>query len=142
MADPPRPAPPRPSTRPTPAPPLGKAEQTPDPTNVAPTSRRAGLGTVPLRPLIDIAQPRLTLDVEREAGQPVTRQLVHEGEICRIGTHPSNDLTLDDPAVSRFHCRLVPDKQGWKLEDSGSLNGTFLGDLRIHGAVLPAETTL
>jgi DNA-binding NtrC family response regulator len=97
---------------------------------------------VPLRPLIDIAQPRLTLDVEREAGQPVTRQLVHDGDVCRIGTHPSNDLTLDDPAVSRFHCRLVPDPLGWRLEDSGSLNGTFLGDLRIHGAVLPAETTL
>jgi DNA-binding NtrC family response regulator len=80
--------------------------------------------------------------VEREAGQTVSRELVHEGEVCRIGTHPSNDLTLDDPAVSRFHCRIVPDSMGWRVEDSGSLNGTLLQDLRVHGAVLPAEAVL
>ena len=27
-------------------------------------------------------------------------------ERCAIGSHPSNDLILDDPTVSRFHCEL------------------------------------
>ena len=99
-------------------------------------------GTMPIRPLIDIAQARLTLIVESDGGQPVARTVVHEGDVCRIGTHPSNDITLEDPAVSRFHCRLVPDRDGWRVEDSGSLNGTHLQGLNIHSAVLPADATL
>jgi len=99
-------------------------------------------GTTPLRPLIDIAQPRLTLVIETESGQPVGRTITHEGDVCRIGTHPSNDITLDDPAVSRFHCRLIPDRNGWRVEDSGSLNGTHLQGLNIHSAVLPADAAL
>jgi transcriptional regulator with GAF, ATPase, and Fis domain len=114
-----------------------------DPIDAPPASdSRAGIHTMPLRPLIDIAQPGLTLVVETEAGKPAERKHVHEGDVCRIGTHPSNDLVIDDPAVSRFHFRLLPDPLGWKLEDSGSLNGTFLGDLRIHGVVLPPEAVL
>jgi DNA-binding NtrC family response regulator len=100
------------------------------------------MGTVPLRPLIDIGQASLTLTVEREAGNPASRTLVHEGDVCRIGTHASNDLVLDDPSVSRFHCRIVPDAAGWRVEDSGSLNGTRLQELRVLDAVLPAEAVL
>jgi DNA-binding NtrC family response regulator len=80
--------------------------------------------------------------VVSDGGQPAPRTVVHEGEVCRIGTHPSNDLALEDPAVSRFHCRLVLDPDGWRVEDSGSLNGTRLQDLRVYGAALPAEATL
>jgi DNA-binding NtrC family response regulator len=98
--------------------------------------------TTPLRPLIDIAQPQLTLVVVNDGGQPTSRTVVHEAEVCRIGTHPSNDLTLEDPAVSRFHCRLVLDTDGWRVEDSGSLNGTRLQDLRVYDAALPPEATL
>ena len=100
------------------------------------------MGTVPLRPLIDIGQATLTLTLEREAGKVVERTLVHEGDVCRIGTHASNDLVLDDPSVSRFHCRIVPDAAGWRVEDSGSLNGTRLQELRVLDAVLPAEAVL
>ncbi len=100
------------------------------------------MGTVPLRPLIDIAQPGLTLIIESEGGKETGRLHQHEGDVCRIGTHPSNDLVIDDPAVSRFHCKLVPDPLGWRVEDSGSLNGTRVSELRIHSAVLPAEAVL
>ncbi len=109
----------------------------------APSRARGGhLGTVPLRPLIDIAQPGLTLIIESEGGKETGRLHQHEGDVCRIGTHPSNDLVIEDPAVSRFHCKLVPDPQGWRVEDSGSLNGTRVSELRIHSAVLPAEAVL
>jgi DNA-binding NtrC family response regulator len=82
------------------------------------------------------------LVVESENGQAVGRTIAHEGDVCRIGTHPSNDITLEDPAVSRFHCRLVPDRNGWRVEDSGSLNGTHLQGLSVHSAVLPPEARL
>jgi DNA-binding NtrC family response regulator len=100
------------------------------------------MGTIPLKPLIDIGQAGLTITVERENGKPATRTLVHEGDVCRIGTHASNDLVLDDPSVSRFHCRIVPDAAGWRIEDSGSLNGTLLQELRILDAVLPHDAVL
>ncbi len=139
----PRTIPPGPvlTSRQTPAPPLGPPEASDDaPDSVS--ARGGRLGTVPLRPLIDIGQAGLTLTVEREAGNVVERALVHEGDVVRIGTHASNDLVLDDPSVSRFHCRIVPDAAGWRVEDSGSLNGTRLQELRILGAVLPAEAVL
>jgi DNA-binding NtrC family response regulator len=128
--------------RDTPAPPLGPPEEATDPVPDSTPSRGGRLGTVPLRPLIDIAQAVLTLTVEREAGKVTERTLVHEGDVCRIGTHASNDLVLDDPSVSRFHCRIVPDAAGWRIEDSGSLNGTRLQELRILGAMLPPEAVL
>ena len=134
--------PPR-SSRDTPAPPLGPPEEASE--GEVPDSVRARggrMGTIPLRPLIDIGQATLTLTVEREAGNMVERTLIHEGDVCRIGTHASNDLVLDDPSVSRFHCRIVPDAAGWRVEDSGSLNGTRLQELRVLDAVLPAEAVL
>jgi DNA-binding NtrC family response regulator len=62
--------------------------------------------------------------------------------VCRIGTHRSNDLTLEDRSVSSFHCRLVLDPEGWRVEDSGSLNGTWIHDLRVYNAALPPQTAL
>jgi two-component system response regulator HydG len=125
------------------APPLGSGESAAETTQTLPPAARPGMAvTAPLRSLIDIAQPRLTLVVENEAGKPSLRTLVHDGETCRIGTHPSNDLTIEDPAVSRFHCRLVLEKNGWRVEDQGSLNGTRIQDLCILSAIVPAETVL
>ncbi len=80
--------------------------------------------------------------IESDGGKSVGRTVTHEGDVCRIGTHPSNDIVIEDPAVSRFHCRLVPDHNGWRIEDSGSLNGTHLQGLNIHSALLPPDATL
>jgi two-component system response regulator HydG len=145
MADFPRRPPPRPSPRGLPssaAPALGPRDSSLDPAEIVPARGAARLGTTPLRPLIDIAQPRLTLTIESEADRPTARTVVYDGDVCRIGTHPSNDVPIEDPAVSRFHCRLVLDSHGWRIEDSGSLNGTRLQDLVIHSAVLPSEAVL
>ncbi len=96
-----------------------------------------------VRQLVDtIAIPRLTLTIERERGAPAPRTIVYDGDLCRIGTHSSNDLVLADPAVSRFHCRLAREDGGWRLRDTGSLNGTKLDGVRIRDADLPAEGAL
>ncbi|HVJ93523.1 MAG TPA: sigma 54-interacting transcriptional regulator [Labilithrix sp.] len=124
-----------------PALPLGRVPSAPDSETASGRPGRP-IATTPLRPLIDIAQPRLSLVVEDENGRRVNRAITHEGDVCRIGTHPSNDITLEDPSVSRFHCRLVPDRDGWRVEDSGSLNGTHLQGLCVHSAVLPQAAVL
>jgi transcriptional regulator with GAF, ATPase, and Fis domain len=95
------------------------------------------------RQLIDtVAIPRLSLTVEREAGKPSSRTVLYDGDLCRIGTHSSNDLVLQDPAVSRFHCRLVREEGAWRARDWGSLNGTKLEGMRIRDADLPPDVTL
>jgi transcriptional regulator with GAF, ATPase, and Fis domain len=70
--------------------------------------------------------PRLELCVEREAGKLAERRVVLEGDFFRIGSHPSNNLVLDDGRVSRFHCSIARTTGGFRLTDTGSLNGTRL----------------
>ncbi len=48
-----------------------------------------------------------------------------------IGTHASNDLTLTDRSVSRFHCELELDRQGAWVRDLESTNGTELDGVRL-----------
>src|SRR5690349_7826419 len=85
--------------------------------------------------------PRLELLVETENGEPVSRLVIQEGERCRIGSHPSNELVLDDPRVSRFHCRLTREPDGWRLTDAGSLNGTRIAGVRVLTAYVPLPTS-
>ncbi len=86
--------------------------------------------------------PRLNIQVEREGGRNTSRTIVYDGELCRVGTHSANELVLADPAVSRFHCRIVRSGVGWQVRDSGSLNGTRLDAVRVRDADLPVDTVL
>src|SRR5262245_30646921 len=46
---------------------------------------------------------------------------------CAIGSHPSNDLVIDDSTVSRFHCELTIAGEAVHIRDLDSRNATFLG---------------
>jgi transcriptional regulator with GAF, ATPase, and Fis domain len=99
-------------------------------------SRPNALGTIP-QLQETVAVPRIELVVEQEDGQPSNRVVVQDGEVCRVGSHPSNHLVIADPLVSRFHCRLSLDRGVWKLYDEGSLNGTRIAGVRVRDADLP-----
>jgi DNA-binding NtrC family response regulator len=100
----------------------------------SPTVIKRDLGVLAPRPFVDVV-PKITIDVKRECRHE-PRRIVHQGEVCRIGTHSSNDVVLRDPAVSRFHCKLTYESSRWRLQDSGSLNGTLLDDVRVRDADL------
>src|SRR5262245_55918911 len=53
-----------------------------------------------------------------------------------IGTHPSSDLCLSDPHVSRLHARIDVEEHEYVLADLGSTNGTRVGGVRIRHACL------
>ena len=50
-----------------------------------------------------------------------------------IGRGWDNGLCLPHPLVSRHHCRLTEQDGAVVVEDLGSLNGTYVGKLRVDG---------
>jgi DNA-binding NtrC family response regulator len=57
-------------------------------------------------------------------------------ERCSIGSDPGNDLRLDVPTVSRFHCEIRVDAEGARIVDLGSLNGTVVDGVQVKDALL------
>ena len=53
-------------------------------------------------------------------------------ERTMIGRSPDCDVFLDDVTVSREHAVLVRRSGAWFLDDSGSLNGTYVNRRRIE----------
>ena len=78
--------------------------------------------------------------LELRAGARLIR--VEPSGAFTIGSDASNDLVLDDPFVSTFHCRLAPSDRGWTLVDLDSTNGTRLGGLRVREVDLPHSGSL
>jgi pSer/pThr/pTyr-binding forkhead associated (FHA) protein len=52
-----------------------------------------------------------------------------------IGRSNDSTIVLSDDFVSNRHARLVPSGQEWLIEDTGSTNGTFLGDAKVTAPV-------
>jgi uncharacterized protein YkwD len=50
-----------------------------------------------------------------------------------IGSHPSNDVVLEDASISRRHATITRTAGGFVLADLGSTNGTFVNDERVRG---------
>ena len=80
--------------------------------------------------------PRIELAILVEGGKAVDRKVTLEGDVLRVGSHPSNDLVLEDRQVSRFHCRLTRGARAWSLVDNGSLNGTKVSGVGVRDADL------
>ena len=55
------------------------------------------------------------------------------GGSARIGRSHSNDIALNDPSISRFHCRIFfkPNGELW-VSDLGSANETLVNNTRIQ----------
>jgi FHA domain-containing protein len=85
-----------------------------------------------LRPLddSDVAQASGALIV-RTGGGRVGESFPLVGERLAIGRSPDAEIFLDDVTVSRDHAVLVRRGGEWWLDDSGSLNGTYVNRHRI-----------
>ena len=70
--------------------------------------------------------------VIRAGGGRVGQSFPLHGERMTIGRSPETDVFLDDVTVSRDHAVLVRRSGAWFLDDSGSLNGTYVNRRRIE----------
>jgi hypothetical protein len=70
--------------------------------------------------------------VIRSGGGRVGQSFPLAGERVTIGRSPDAQVFLDDVTVSRDHAVLVQRNGDWFLDDSGSLNGTYVNRRRIE----------
>ena len=70
------------------------------------------------------------------AGPATGKSVASSADRCSIGSHASNDLVLEDAAVSRFHCEVRADGRGHWLVDQDSSNGTELDGVPVVKAGL------
>ena len=54
-----------------------------------------------------------------------------DGDRMSVGRRPESDVFLDDVTVSRDHALIVRRGSDYYLDDSGSLNGTYVNRRRI-----------
>ncbi len=86
-------------------------------------------------PLEDLRVEGTALVVRSGGGRAGETFPLERGRIA-IGRSPDCDVFLDDVTVSRRHALVVRDERGFRIEDQGSLNGTFLNRRRIESARL------
>jgi hypothetical protein len=67
----------------------------------------------------------------RSGGGRVGQSFPLSGERMTVGRSPEAEIFLDDVTVSRDHAVLVRRHGAWYLDDSGSLNGTYVNRKRI-----------
>src|SRR3954470_7746672 len=48
-----------------------------------------------------------------------------------LGQQLSNDVVIDDPSVSRFHCEFLLDQDAARVRDLSSRNGTWVDGTRV-----------
>jgi transcriptional regulator with PAS, ATPase and Fis domain len=99
----------------------------------------------PIRETEAIGAPRSELVLRRLTLQPEApgaAAFTPTRPRTTIGAHRSNDLVIDDPALSRFHCELVLSENGVLVRDLESLNGTWIDGVRIAAAYLNADSVL
>ena len=63
-------------------------------------------------------------------------------DACSLGSHPSNDFTLDDPTVSRFHCEIRVGSGGARVKDLDSTNGVMLDGVQVAEGYLRGGSLL
>ncbi|WP_291279725.1 FHA domain-containing protein [Galactobacter sp.] len=73
--------------------------------------------------------------ISHAGGEPGARFLL-DSDVTTVGRHPESDIFLDDVTVSRRHARFDRGDDGFRVVDTGSLNGTYVNGDRVDEAKL------
>jgi pSer/pThr/pTyr-binding forkhead associated (FHA) protein len=72
----------------------------------------------------------------------ILREIETEKTEVTIGRIASNDIQIDNVAVSAHHARIVQDGRLYVIEDLNSTNGTFVNENKITRRVLKANDVI
>ncbi|QIM21389.1 FHA domain-containing protein [Phycicoccus sp. HDW14] len=86
------------------------------------------------------ARPATVLEVVSVGGPDSGRGLPLAAPGLVVGRSPTSGLRLDDPSLSRAHCRLDVGTDGVRVVDLGSTNGVEVDGARVVGSA-PVDTT-
>ena len=67
---------------------------------------------------------------------------VFDQAVVTIGAMEDNDLVINEETVSRYHCKVTQEENGYLLTDLGSTNGTTIDKVRVREAYLYTGCTL
>jgi hypothetical protein len=70
--------------------------------------------------------------VVRSGGDMVGEAFAPADETTTIGRDAESDIFLDDITVSRNHAVLINKEDGYFVQDQGSLNGTYVNNVRVE----------
>ncbi len=111
-----------------------------EPANVTPVNRTPTVGLD--RPVAAVSSVR-RFRLRIVDGGEVGNVFESNGDRVQLGSHPLNDLLLDERTVSRFHCEIFVDDKGnpW-VTDLGSRNGTVVDGVQVKEAALRSGSLL
>ncbi len=67
--------------------------------------------------------------------------IVDDDSTALVGSDASSTIRIVRPGISRRHALIKHDGTGWKVEDAGSRNGTFVDGRRITVTAVDSSTT-
>ena len=70
-----------------------------------------------------------------------TETVVDDQSTALIGSDATSTIRIVRPGISRRHALVSHDGTGWKIEDAGSRNGTFVDGKRVTVTSLDGSTT-
>jgi ribosomal protein L40E len=74
--------------------------------------------------------------IVRSGGGRAGETFALERDRTTVGRSPDCEIFLDDVTVSRKHSVIVRANDAFRIEDEGSLNGTFVNKKRVESAEL------
>jgi hypothetical protein len=93
-----------------------------------------GDSTVEIPIVPDVPRGGAVLHVAR--GPNAGSNFVVSTGMTSIGRHPDSAVFLDDITVSRRHCEITSEGDGFVVRDAGSLNGTYVNRERVDVGAL------
>ena len=73
---------------------------------------------------------------------PQTGELFQLKGRCVVGKAPDCDVVLNDPSISGRHAEFLAGRTGFRVNDLGSTNGTYVNDKKITNADLVDNDTV
>lgn len=85
-----------------------------------------------------ITSPHLKLlsSIEQRGVNAVTEIFPLKNTITRVGRSLECEIVISDPHISSQHLQIEKTRQGFTISDLGSINGTYINDVRLLNPVV------